>query len=149
MDRRNTRTGGTTWQSLLSTRTKQKDTSIRKFMDIFRTSWQMYLRGAVCKGGFRYSQCQRHADGCCGSAEEMQIPVLRWPGGCFADEYHWKDGIGPKENRKKMINTHWGGVVEDNSFGTHEFLSCAASWAAKPMSTATSEAEPYRKCPNG
>ena len=54
--------------------------------------------------------------------KEMQIPVLRWPGGCFADEYHWKDGIGPKENRKKMINTHWGGVVEDNSFGTHEFF---------------------------
>ena len=43
--------------------------------------------------------------------KEMQIPVLRWPGGCFADEYHWKDGIGPKETRKKMINTHWGGVV--------------------------------------
>jgi len=52
----------------------------------------------------------------------IKIPVLRWPGGCFADEYHWKDGIGPKENRKKMINTHWGGVVEDNSFGTHEFM---------------------------
>lgn len=52
----------------------------------------------------------------------IKIPVLRWPGGCFADEYHWKDGIGPKENRKKMINTHWGGGVEDNSFGTHEFL---------------------------
>ena len=52
----------------------------------------------------------------------MKIPVLRWPGGCFADEYHWIDGIGPKENRKKMINTHWGGVVEDNSFGTHEFM---------------------------
>ena len=54
--------------------------------------------------------------------KEMKIPVLRWPGGCFADEYHWKDGIGPKEGRKKMINTHWGGVVEDNSFGTHEFM---------------------------
>ena len=54
--------------------------------------------------------------------KEMQIPVLRWPGGCFADEYHWKDGIGPKESRKKMINTNWGGVVEDNSFGTHEFM---------------------------
>ncbi len=54
--------------------------------------------------------------------KEINIPVLRWPGGCFADEYHWKDGIGPKENRKKMINTHWGGVVEDNSFGTHEFM---------------------------
>lgn len=54
--------------------------------------------------------------------KEMGLPVLRWPGGCFADEYHWKDGIGPKENRKKMINTHWGGVVEDNSFGTDEYF---------------------------
>lgn len=54
--------------------------------------------------------------------KEIRVPVLRWPGGCFADEYHWKDGIGPKENRKKMVNTHWGGVVEDNSFGTHEFF---------------------------
>ena len=53
---------------------------------------------------------------------DMGLPVLRWPGGCFADEYHWRDGIGPKESRKKMINTHWGGVVEDNSFGTHEFF---------------------------
>lgn len=54
--------------------------------------------------------------------KEMKIPVLRWPGGCFADEYHWQDGIGPKEKRKKIVNTHWGGVVEDNSFGTHEFM---------------------------
>lgn len=54
--------------------------------------------------------------------KEIKVPVLRWPGGCFADEYHWMDGIGPKENRKKIINTHWGGVVEDNSFGTHEFF---------------------------
>ncbi len=53
---------------------------------------------------------------------EMRLPVLRWPGGCFADEYHWKDGIGDPAGRKKMINTHWGGVVEDNSFGTHEFF---------------------------
>ncbi len=54
--------------------------------------------------------------------KELNIPVLRWPGGCFADEYHWKDGIGPREKRPSMINTHWGGVVEDNSFGTHEFM---------------------------
>ncbi|MCK5104959.1 MAG: alpha-N-arabinofuranosidase, partial [Cyclobacteriaceae bacterium] len=54
--------------------------------------------------------------------KKLNIPNLRWPGGCFADEYHWKDGIGPRENRPEMINTHWGGVVEDNSFGTHEFL---------------------------
>ena len=53
---------------------------------------------------------------------KMGLSVLRWPGGCFADEYHWKDGIGPKEGRKKMFNSHWGGVVEDNSFGTHEFF---------------------------
>ncbi len=63
--------------------------------------------------------------------KEMQIPVLRWPGGCFADEYHWKDGIGPKENRKKMINTHWGGVVEDNSFGTHEFMELCKQLGCK------------------
>lgn len=54
--------------------------------------------------------------------KQLEIPVLRWPGGCFADEYHWKDGVGPKEKRKRMINTHWGGVVENNHFGTHEFL---------------------------
>ncbi len=53
---------------------------------------------------------------------KIRIPVLRWPGGCFADEYHWMDGIGPKKNRKKMINTNWGGVTEDNSFGTHEYF---------------------------
>src|SRR4051812_43289503 len=54
--------------------------------------------------------------------KNIKVPVLRWPGGCFADEYHWKDGIGPKENRKRMVNTHWGGVVENNHFGTHEFM---------------------------
>jgi alpha-N-arabinofuranosidase len=54
--------------------------------------------------------------------KKLNIPNLRWPGGCFADEYHWKDGIGPREGRPEMVNTHWGGVVEDNSFGTHEFL---------------------------
>jgi alpha-N-arabinofuranosidase len=52
----------------------------------------------------------------------LKVPQLRWPGGCFADEYHWKDGIGPREKRPAMINTHWGGVVENNHFGTHEFL---------------------------
>ncbi|WP_145141598.1 alpha-N-arabinofuranosidase [Paenibacillus sp. Y412MC10] len=54
--------------------------------------------------------------------KNIKVPVLRWPGGCFADEYHWKDGVGPREGRKRMVNTHWGGVVENNHFGTHEFL---------------------------
>jgi len=53
---------------------------------------------------------------------EMKIPNLRWPGGCFADTYHWKDGIGPQSKRASIVNTHWGGVTEDNSFGTHEFM---------------------------
>ncbi|MBK0332631.1 alpha-N-arabinofuranosidase [Brachybacterium sp. MASK1Z-5] len=52
----------------------------------------------------------------------LRIPNLRWPGGCFADEYHWRDGIGPREQRPRMVNSHWGDVVEDNSFGTHEFM---------------------------
>lgn len=63
--------------------------------------------------------------------KELDIPVLRWPGGCFADEYHWKDGIGPKETRKKMINTHWGGVIEDNSFGTNEFFELCEQLGCK------------------
>lgn len=54
--------------------------------------------------------------------KKLKIPNLRWPGGCFADEYHWRDGIGPRAQRAKYVNTHWGNVVEDNSFGTEEFL---------------------------
>jgi alpha-N-arabinofuranosidase len=53
---------------------------------------------------------------------KIRIPVLRWPGGCFADEYHWKQGIGPRDKRPSMVNTHWGMVTESNAFGTHEFL---------------------------
>ncbi|MEA5016886.1 MAG: alpha-L-arabinofuranosidase C-terminal domain-containing protein [Candidatus Limiplasma sp.] len=62
----------------------------------------------------------------------IQIPVLRWPGGCFADEYHWKDAIGPAKARKRMVNTHWGGVVEDNSFGTHEFMELCRQLGCEP-----------------
>jgi alpha-N-arabinofuranosidase len=52
----------------------------------------------------------------------LKIPNLRWPGGCFADTYHWKDGVGPKEKRPTIVNVHWGGVTENNHFGTHEFM---------------------------
>lgn len=64
--------------------------------------------------------------------KEIGIPVLRWPGGCFADEYHWMDGIGPLEERVKMINTNWGGVTEDNSFGTHEFMDLCELLECEP-----------------
>lgn len=62
----------------------------------------------------------------------IQIPVLRWPGGCFADEYHWKDGIGLREYRPSMINTHWGKVAENNHFGTHEFLDLCEQLGCEP-----------------
>lgn len=64
--------------------------------------------------------------------KHINIPNLRWPGGCFADEYHWMDGIGPREQRPKMVNTHWGGITEDNSFGTHEFLNLCEALGTEP-----------------
>ncbi|MGB6065723.1 MAG: hypothetical protein WBG50_13020, partial [Desulfomonilaceae bacterium] len=67
--------------------------------------------------------------------KEIKVPVLRWPGGCFADEYHWKDGVGPRKDRPKMINTNWGGVTEDNSFGTHEFLELCRLIGCEPYIT--------------
>ena len=62
----------------------------------------------------------------------LGVPVLRWPGGCFADTYHWRDGIGPKENRKTIVNTNWGGVTEDNAFGTHEFIELCRAIGCEP-----------------
>ena len=64
--------------------------------------------------------------------KELGIPVLRWPGGCFADDYHWRDGIGPAAQRPKRVNIHWGGYVEDNSFGTHEFIGLCRLLGAEP-----------------
>jgi alpha-L-arabinofuranosidase len=64
--------------------------------------------------------------------KKIRVPVLRWPGGCFADEYHWKDGIGPRTSRPTMINTHWGGVTENNHFGTHEFLDLCQQLNCEP-----------------
>src|SRR4030042_1370877 len=64
--------------------------------------------------------------------KEIKTPVLRWPGGCFADEYHWRDGIGPREKRPTMINTHWGGVTENNHFGTHEFMDLCEQLECEP-----------------
>lgn len=71
--------------------------------------------------------------------KDMKIPVLRWPGGCFADEYHWKDGIGPKENRKKMINTHWGGLP---------WARCRPSSDIRPRNSHRASAAPERGFPS-
>jgi alpha-N-arabinofuranosidase len=67
--------------------------------------------------------------------KRIKTPVLRWPGGCFADEYHWKDGIGPLESRPSMVNTHWGGVTENNHFGTHEFMLLCELLQTEPYIT--------------
>ena len=64
--------------------------------------------------------------------KKIKVPNLRWPGGCFADEYHWRDGIGPRKERPYMVNTNWGGVSEDNSFGTHEFLDLCTLLNCEP-----------------
>ncbi|HCS65089.1 MAG TPA: alpha-N-arabinofuranosidase [Cellvibrio sp.] len=57
-----------------------------------------------------------------GALKDLQVPLVRWPGGCFADEYHWREGIGPRDKRPVKVNTTWGGVLEDNAVGTHEFF---------------------------
>lgn len=64
--------------------------------------------------------------------KNLKIPNLRWPGGCFADTYHWKDGIGPKDKRPTIVNHWWGGVTEDNSFGTHDFLNMCELLGTEP-----------------
>jgi alpha-N-arabinofuranosidase len=69
---------------------------------------------------------------------KLNIPNLRWPGGCFADTYHWMDGIGPREKRPSIVNVHWGGVTENNHVGTHEFLNLC-----QQLSSPTSVCEPY------
>ncbi len=60
-----------------------------------------------------------------GALKQLQVPLVRWPGGCFADEYHWRDGIGAREKRPTKVNTNWGGVEESNAVGTHEFFDLA------------------------
>src|SRR5258706_10557244 len=64
--------------------------------------------------------------------KQIRPPILRWPGGCFADDYHWQDGIGSREHRPKRVNLHWGGVIESNHFGTHEFIAFCRAVGAQP-----------------
>ena len=64
--------------------------------------------------------------------KNLHVPVLRWPGGCFADEYHWMDGIGPRDKRPTMQNNNWGGTIENNSFGTNEFLNLCEMLGCEP-----------------
>ena len=121
-------------QSRLALHTEQANTKINKeIYGHFAEHLGHCIYGGIYVGensdipnirGFR--------DDVVGALKDMKIPVLRWPGGCFADTYHWKDGIGPREERPSIINVHWGGVTEYNSFGTHEFLDFCELIGAEP-----------------
>ncbi len=67
-----------------------------------------------------------------GALKRLKMPNLRWPGGCFADTYHWKDGIGPRGKRPSIVNIHWGGVTENNHFGIHEFMDLCEMLGCEP-----------------
>lgn len=64
--------------------------------------------------------------------KDLKVPVLRWPGGCFADTYHWRDGIGPQDKRVPQVNSNWGATMSSNSFGTHEFLNLCELIGCEP-----------------
>jgi len=63
----------------------------------------------------------------------IHIPLVRWPGGCFAETYHWRDGIGPRADRARGVNTAWGDELETNHFGTHEFMDFVEQVGAQPF----------------
>ncbi|WP_068082490.1 alpha-N-arabinofuranosidase [Novosphingobium rosa] len=67
-----------------------------------------------------------------GALRALKVPMVRWPGGCFADEYHWREGVGDPAKRPVKVNTHWGGVTEPNRVGTHEFMDLAEQIGAEP-----------------
>jgi alpha-N-arabinofuranosidase len=73
----------------------------------------------------KISNTSGYRDDVIAALKALKVPLVRWPGGCFADEYHWREGVGPRGQRPVKVNTHWGGVTEDNAFGTHEFMDFA------------------------
>ena len=75
-------------------------------------------------GGFRNDVVQ--------ALRRLKPPVIRWPGGCFADDYHWQDGVGPQEERPRRVNIHWGEVIETNEVGTQEFVHFCRLVGAEP-----------------
>ena len=97
-----------------------------------RTPRASDLRRPVGRRGLKHPEHARaFATTCWPRSKRLNVPVLRWPGGCFADEYHWRDGIGPRDKRPRRPNASWGGV-DTNAFGTHEFLDLCELLGAEP-----------------
>ena len=105
--------------------------------------------GVYVGGKLQNSKRQRMRTDIVEALRRMKLPVLRWPGGCFADEYHWAHGIGPKESRKKMINTHWAALWRLIPSARMNFLSFAARSAASRTLMATWVPAPCRGCRSG
>ncbi len=105
--------------------------------------------GRCIYGGLANADGSPRADAVA-ALRELGVPVLRWPGGCFADDYHWKDGVGPKAARKTHRKHQLGRRDRDNAFGTHEFLElCAADAAVNAYIKPTWAAALCRKWPTG
>ena len=113
-------------------RPEQANHSQRNLRPICRAFGNLYLWWTLVGENSDIPNINGYRTDVFNALKELRVPVLRWPGGCFADEYHWMDGIGPKENRPKMVNNNWGGTIEDNSFGTHEFLNLCEMLGCEP-----------------
>ncbi|MES2794313.1 MAG: alpha-L-arabinofuranosidase C-terminal domain-containing protein [Bacteroidota bacterium] len=124
----------------------QAQTKITLNTDLAKTKINKHIYGHFAEhlgrciyGGIYVGESNKtipHTDGVrndiIAALKDLKVPNLRWPGGCFADAYQWKDGIGQKASRPKMVNVWWGGSTEDNSFGTHDFLDLCEKIGAEP-----------------
>ena len=98
-----------------------------------RASGPLHLRRHLGRRRFvRFPTCAAFAKTSSTRCKNLNIPNLRWPGGCYADDYHWRDGIGPRDKRPHRVNIHWGQVIDTNAFGTHEFLDLCEQIGAEP-----------------
>jgi alpha-N-arabinofuranosidase len=91
-------------------------------------------RSAQETGGFRPDLLRAIAD--------LKPPVIRWPGGCFASAYRWKDGIGPQHKRVKYPRSIWDDV-DVNSFGTDEFVAMCRKVGAEPLIVVNIGTQPW------
>ena len=107
----------------IASRSRKEHYQPTHLRSICRTPGHLHLRRTLGRRNSSIPNTQGYRNDVLEALKALSIPNLRWPGGCFADEYHWMDGIGPREQRPRMVNNNWGGTVEDNSFGTHEFLN--------------------------
>ena len=112
---------------------KGKKSSVNIFMDNLQSIWGTCIYGGLWVGeDSKIPNTQGYRNDVLQAFEGLESAGASVGRGCFADEYHWMDGIGPKENRPRMVNNNWGGTVEDNSFGTHEFLNLCELIGCEP-----------------